>query len=144
MRSLVALLLAVTAVTASAAATADVSADELAKIAQNPLANLVTVPFQYNGNFNVGPLKSSQDILNIEPIIPFAVNEDWNLLTRTILPLIRQPGLLPGQEDRFGIGDVQPSFFLSPSKPGPGGFIWGAGAIVQIPTHSNGLGNKNW
>lgn len=123
---------------------AGLSAEQLARIAQNPLANVISVPFQYSANFDVGPLKLRQDILNIQPVVPFAVNDEWNVITRTVIPLIRQPEFFPGQGERSGIGDIQFSAFLSPGKPGPGGLIWGVGAVAQTPTDSNGLGNKNW
>jgi len=128
----------------SAPARAELSAEDLAKLAQNPVGNLISVPFQNNTNFNVGPLNGTQNILNIQPVIPIEVNKDWNVITRTILPLVWQPAFQPGEGDSFGLGDMQLSAFLSPSQPGPGGLIWGAGAIVQMPTDTNGLGNKNW
>ena len=126
------------------AAYAAMSSDELAKLAQNPVGNLVSVPFENNTNFNVGPLNGTQNILNIQPVYPIELSADWNLITRTILPLVWQPEFYPGQGSRFGLGDLQLSGFLSPSQPGPGGLIWGAGAIVQMPTDTNDLGNKNW
>jgi hypothetical protein len=128
----------------SISAHAEMSTEELAKLAQNPVGNLISVPFQNNTNFNVGPNDGTQNVLNIQPVIPIELNKDWNLITRTIMPLIWQPGFYPGQSPRFGLGDIQMSGFVSPSKPGPGGLIWGAGAIVQMPTDTNDLGNKNW
>jgi hypothetical protein len=123
---------------------ADMSAEDLAKAAQNPIGNLISVPFQNNTNFGVGPQDGTQNILNIQPVIPFEVDKDWNIITRTILPLIWQPGSVPGEGTTFGLGDLQLSAFLSPSEPGPGGLIWGVGAIVQMPTDTNDLGNRNW
>jgi hypothetical protein len=124
---------------------AALSAEELAKLAQNPVGNLISVPLQNNTNFNTGPLSGTQNILNIQPVIPIEVNKDWNIITRTILPLIWQPEFLPGKGSSFGLGDIQLSAFLSPASPGPGGLIWGAGAIVQMPTNTDDvLGNKNW
>ena len=140
-----ALALAALACTLAPPAHAAMSAEELAKLAQNPVGNLISVPFQNNTNFNVGPLDGTQNILNIQPVIPIEVNKDWNVITRTIFPLIWQPEFVPGQGSTFGLGDVQLSAFLSPAEPGPGGLIWGAGAIVQMPTNTDDvLGNKNW
>jgi hypothetical protein len=76
---------------------AEMSAEELAKMAQNPVGNLVSVPFQNNTNFNTGPLSGTQNILNIQPVVPINVNKDWNLITRTIMPLIWQPATLPAK-----------------------------------------------
>ena len=128
----------------AAPARAELSAEELSKLAQNPVGNLISVPFQNNTNLNYGPEKGTQNILNIQPVYPIEMNKDWNLITRTIIPLIWQPGFVPGQGTEFGLGDIQFSGFLSPSVPGPGGLIWGAGAIAQMPTDTNDLGNKNW
>jgi hypothetical protein len=144
MKSCIAAIVAALLALVSSAARAELSAEELAKLAQNPVANLVSLPFQNNTNFNVGPLGGTQNILNIQPVVPFTLNSDWNLITRTIVPLIWQPEFFPGQGNRFGLGDIQLSGFLSPSKPLEGGWIWGAGAIVQMPTDTNELGNKNW
>ena len=124
---------------------AEMSAEELAKVAHNPVGNLVSVPFQINTNFNTGPLSGMQSILNIQPVIATEVNKDWNIITRTIMTLMWQPAFVPGQEDTFGLGDIQLSAFLSPSSPGLGGLIWGAGTILQMPTNTDDvLGNKNW
>ena len=140
-------LAAVAALSAMVAlpAHAALTAEELAKIAQNPVGAMISVPFQNNTNFNTGPLSGTQDILNIQPVIPVTINEDWNLITRTIVPLIWQPGFAPGQGSTFGLGDIQLSGMVSPSKPAPGGLIWGVGAITQLPTNTdNVLGNDNW
>ena len=67
---------------------AELGDDELARLAQNPVGNLVSVPFQNNTNFNVGPTGRTQNILNIQPVIPFTLNKDWSLVTRTIMPLV--------------------------------------------------------
>jgi hypothetical protein len=123
---------------------AEMSAEELAKLAQNPLANLISVPFQNNTSFNYGPEDGTQNILNIQPVIPIKLNQDWNLITCTIFPLIWQPRLSPEQDSAFGLGDTQYSAFRSLSDASSGR-IWGVGAIGQLPTHTNrALGNQNW
>ena len=127
---------------AATTAHADLSAEDLAKIAQNPVGNLISVPFQENAYFNVGPLNGTQNVLNIRPVIPFSIGEDWNIITRTILPIVWLPAFAPGQGGTSGISDTQISAFLSPAQPGA--WIWGVGAITQLPTHSNDLlGNNN-
>jgi hypothetical protein len=130
------------ALTAASAAHAELSPEDLAKIAQNPVGNLISVPFQENAYFNVGPEERTQNVVNIQPVIPISIGQDWNIITRTILPIISQPGFSPTQGSTTGIGDVQVSAFLSPASPGA--WIWGVGAVTQLPTHSNDLlGNNN-
>jgi hypothetical protein len=131
------------ALLAIAPAQAEMSAEELAKLAQNPVGNLISVPFQNNTNLNYGPEKGTQNILNIQPVIPIEVNKDWNIITRTILPVIHMPSLGPDIGSKDGIGDTVLTAFLSPANPGE--WIWGAGPVVQLPTNSTAeLGNKNW
>jgi len=127
----------------AATALAAMSATELAKLAQNPVGNLISVPFQNNTNLNFGPEKGTQNVLNIQPVIPISVNSEWNIITSTILPLISMPALGPNDSRTNGIGDTQFTAFLSPANPD--NWIWGVGGIVQIPTNSNSeLGNDNW
>lgn len=128
---------------ATQAARAALSSEELAKLAQNPVGNLVSIPFQNNANLNYGPGKQTQDILNIQPVIPIDFSPDWNIITRTIVPLISQPALLPGDSRVYGVGATQLSAFLSPANPN--GVIWGVGAITQIPTATQTeLGSQRW
>jgi hypothetical protein len=121
------------------------SDEDLAKKTQNPVADLISVPFQDNLNFDVGPYDRVQNVLNVQPVIPVSLNSDWNLITRTILPIVSQPTLFPGGGRDTGLGDLQFTSFLSPVKPGPGGIIWGAGPIFQFPTHTDDtLGVAKW
>ena len=116
---------------------------ELAKKTQNPVSDLISVPFQSNFNFGVGPDDDLQYVLNIQPVVPFTLTEEWNLITRTIIPLIDQPELAPGFGDEFGLGDIQMSLFFSPAKPGA--FIWGLGPVFQFPTATDeSLGTEKW
>jgi hypothetical protein len=136
-------LLSLAVLFATVPARAEMSAEELAKLAQNPVGNLISLPFQNNTNFNVGPYSGTQNILNVQPVIPISVNEDWNIITRTIVPVISQPQLSPAMDRKNGIGDTVFTAFLSPAKPGQ--WIWGAGPVLQIPTNTSAeLGNKNW
>ncbi|MBC7940247.1 MAG: neuromedin U [Chitinophagaceae bacterium] len=124
-------------------ATAQGSSEDLAKAAQNPLASLISVPFQNSSNFNVGATERTLNVLNIQPVVPFSAGPDWNVITRTIVPIIQQPGLVQGQDSVSGIGDIQFNAFLSPKTSA--GWIWGLGAVVQLPTHSDErLGNDRW
>jgi hypothetical protein len=116
------------------------SADDTSALAeklQNPVADLISLPFQNNTNFNVGPNKGTQDNLNIQPVIPIHINQDWNLITRTILPLIWSPSFQPiGSVPPFGLAPTTFSAFLSPTQT-IDGWTWGVGPIVQLPTATN-------
>lgn len=119
------------------------SADDLRQAAQNPMADLLSVPFQNNTNFGYGPLGKTQNITNIQPVIPVELNGNGLLISRTIAPLISQPGFYDGQDRTFGLGDINQSLFLGPSKPGE--IIWGAGAVFLLPTATDSrLGGKKW
>jgi hypothetical protein len=116
---------------------------DLAQAAQNPVANVISLPFQNNTNFNFGPLEKTQNILNIQPVIPFSLGQNWNLITRTILPVISQPALFPGDDRTFGLGDTVFTAFLSPASPGR--IIWGAGPVLLLPSATDDkLGTDKW
>ncbi len=118
--------------------------EDLAKKLQNPIGDLISVPFQNNLNFNVGPHKGTQNILNIQPVVPIHLGPDWNLITRTILPLVWSPSYAPGRSVPFGLGPTSFTAFLSPSTP-TNGWLWGAGPIVQLPTATDSsLGSNVW
>jgi hypothetical protein len=116
----------------------------LAKKLQNPIGDLISIPFQSNTNFNVGPNKGTQEILNIQPVVPFHLNDNWNLITRTILPLVWSPSYQPGQSVPFGLAATSFSAFLSPKNP-VDGWVWGVGPVAQLPTiTSRTLGSNVW
>ena len=116
---------------------------ELARAVQNPIASLISLPFQNNTNFDVGPRDKTQNIMNIQPVIPFELNENWNLITRTIVPVISQPAFTPAQDRDFGLGDTVFSAFLSPKDSGE--WIWGVGPALLLPTSTDDrLGAGEW
>ena len=117
--------------------------ENLAKAAQNPVANMISVPFQNNFNFGIGPNNAMQYVLNIQPVIPISLSKDWNLITRTIMPIINMPSPAPGVASASGLGDINPTLFLSPANSGK--FIWGVGPTFTLPTATDGaLGNGKW
>ena len=107
----------------------------LQKATQNPVASLISVPVQNNSNFDIPPNKRTQDVLNIQPVIPIGVAKDWNLIIRWITPTIWQPDPSVKDIGFYGIGDMQPTFFLSPKKTGK--VIWGVGPYFILPTATN-------
>ena len=116
------------------------SAEALAKQSQNPIANLISLPLQNNFYFGTGSKNRTVYAGNLEPVIPIHINDNWNVITRTILPIINQPSLFPGVNGATGLGDINPTFFLSPAKPGE--LIWGAGPTFTLPTATDSqLGN---
>ncbi|MCE0523867.1 MAG: hypothetical protein LV480_13245 [Methylacidiphilales bacterium] len=123
--------------TPNTATSTDTQTEELAKKAQNPVADLISVPLQSNFNFNTGPSNATVDVFNLQPVIPFHITKDWNLITRTILPIVNQPSVAPGYPSAFGLGDLNPTFFFSPSKPSK--FIWGFGPTFTLPTGTDAI-----
>jgi len=105
--------------------------EDLAKKSQNPIADLVSVPFQSNTNFNAGPFNRTQEVLNIQPVVPLHINENWNLIARTIVPVISQPSPIFNSNTN-GIGDITEELFVSPVHSGP--LIWGVGPVFTVPS----------
>jgi hypothetical protein len=125
------------------AAQTDSSAEDLAKKTQNPVADLISVPLQSNWNFGAGSRDKTIYILNVQPVIPISITQEWNLITRVIMPVINQPSLFPGTNGATGLGDINPTLFFSPAKPG--GLIWGFGPTFTLPTATDRrLGSGKW
>ena len=120
-------------------------AGELANKLSNPISSLISVPFQ--SNFDFGGGTENHDLkytLNIQPVIPVSISKDFNLITRCIIPIIYQQEQFPGQQDNFGLGDINPTFFLSP-KAEIGGWIVGVGPVFLLPTATDtALGTGKW
>lgn len=131
-----------------AATVAADAGDQQAKLAMqlnNPVAALISVPLQSNWDFGIGPSDAYKYTLKIQPVIPVTLNSEWNLISRTILPVIDAESPAPGIDDAFGLGDTNQSFFFSPKDPTSNGWIWGAGPIFLIPTATDDLlGNNQW
>lgn len=110
----------------------------LAKKLSNPIAALISLPMQYNYDSDIGTDdRGSRSTLNIQPVIPFSISENWNLISRTILPVIDQQDIFTQGQSQTGIGDVVQSLFFSPKAPTSSGWIWGAGPVVLLPTGSD-------
>ena len=137
----------------------DTSSDqaELAKKLSNPVASLVSVPFQNNFQFGVGGNSGYTYILNIQQVVPLGLTGNWNLIVRPIIPLVHQDDIAARQSSGdveeiiapggfyTGLGDITPQFYFSPSKPGPGGLIWGTGPVFLLPTATDRrVGSGKW
>ena len=127
-----------------AADDAKTQAAELAKKLQNPVAALISVPIQNNWDFGIGPANAMKYTANVQPVIPITLNEDWNLISRTILPVIYAESPTVGGSSKTGLGDVLQSLFFSPKAPTSGGWIWGAGPVALLPTGTDGLSAHEW
>ena len=137
-------LLATLLLAATSPAFAQDSDNDLAKKLNNPVASLVSVPLQFNYDCCYKPAGSDRVMLNIQPVMPFGVTQDWNLIVRTILPVIAQPSTVTGGHSSFGFGDTTQSFFLSPTAEA-GGFIWALGPAFLWPTATGpALGSHKW
>jgi hypothetical protein len=109
----------------------DVDEEDLARAAQNPVADLISLPFQNNTIFGFGPFDRTGNLLNIQPVIPANLSSKVNLISRAILPVVTAPDVTRPEGTTWGLGDLVYTAFFSPAKPSA--LIWGAGPVLQIP-----------
>lgn len=120
--------------------------EALAKQLSNPIASLTSVPIQFNYDNGVGPTDDGERyFVNVQPVIPMSIGEDWNLISRTIVPIIQQDEIFPGAGSQFGLGDTVQSLFFSPKALTASGWTWGIGPAFLVPTASDDLlGGEKW
>jgi hypothetical protein len=127
----------------SAIAQSETKATSDAQDAQNPIANIISIPFQNNTYLDYGPYKRDANVLVIQPVLPIAIDQDWNLITRWVTPIESLPRISPSQGDKFGLGNMEPEFYFSPSHVGD--IIWGVGPKLWLPTATDkALGLDKW
>jgi hypothetical protein len=116
--------------------------ENLAKQLNNPVADLISFPIQSNFDFNIGPSDGWRNTNNVQPVIPFSLNDDWNVISRTIVPVVYQDDVAGNSGSQFGLSDTVQSLFFSPKAPTPtsfGSLIWGVGPAAAIPTSTDRL-----
>ena len=129
---------------------------ELAKQLNNPIASLISVPFQSNWDFGIEAPDEAKKIpglhfqnayrytLNVQPVIPISISKVWNVIVRTIVPFIYAESPIKELDDQDGLGDIVQSFFFSPKAPTSGGWVWGAGPVFLYPSGTDGLSARKW
>lgn len=127
-----------------APAVAQDSTADLAKKLNNPVAAMISVPLQLNYDQRFGSAREGHKwTLNVQPVAPFSLNSEWNVISRTILPIVDQEDVIPGTS-QSGLGDITQSFFFSPAKPTAGGLIWGLGPVISIPLGTDDISTDKW
>jgi hypothetical protein len=137
-------------VSSTAPPSGETEGTKLAKQLANPIASLISFPLQSNYDWGLGPGgEGGQYKLNVQPVVPISLNRNWNLISRTIMPVIVQHDVVAmpsrANDSQFGISDIVQSFFFSPQKPTRGGIVWGAGPVFLVPTATDKLlGSGKW
>ena len=136
-------------------------ASELAKQSQNPVADIISIPFENNAYFDVGPSGKRMYTTTIKPVYPMKIGENLNLINRMVAPVMYLEGqdklammpdeeidvggnlIFPGTSSEFGLGNIQYMAYFSPASPGK--VIWGLGPVLELPTNTdNALGTDTW
>lgn len=126
-------------------AVAQDSQEELAKASLNPVAAMISLPLKLDYDSDIGPLRQGDKYqLTVQPVIPFSIGKDWNLISRTLVPLISQEDVAPGSGTQSAVGDITQQFYFSPKAPTAGGWIWGAGPQILLRTGGDNLSAEKW
>lgn len=126
-------------VLASPSLFAQQSSEQLSKEAANPLADLMSFPFQNNLDFGLGEFDRTRNVLNIQPVIPLAGGK---IITRTITPFVWLPDVTAESGSlSSGLSDITfTAFYALPA----GSVTLGIGPVIDIPSGGNLRGSKKW
>jgi hypothetical protein len=126
-------------------ARAQTSSEELAKKSLNPVASLISVPMKLDHDSDIGPAQQgSKTALTIQPVIPISIGSDWNMISRTLVPIVRQSDVAPGAGTQSGLADITQQLYFSPKEPTANGWIWGVGPQFLLPTGASELTADKW
>ena len=126
-------------------ALAEESEAEIAKKTNNPVADLISLPLKLDYDRNIGPAEQGDKYqLTVQPVIPVSISTDWNLISRSLIPLIEQHDVAPGSGTQSGLGDITQQFYFSPKAPTADGWIWGVGPQILMRTGTDGLTAHKW
>lgn len=142
MRALSPLLAAISLIVPVSAVAQD-SDEDLARKLSNPVSSMISVPLQWNYDCCYGPDDGERLTLHVQPVVPFKLNDDWNMIVRTIVPLVYQSSPAPGVENAYGVSDITQSFFFSPRQTS-NGITWAVGPVFLWPTGTDELGTRKW
>lgn len=121
------------------------STQDIAKKLSNPVADIITLPIEFNFDQHVGALDGDRYYANLIPVVPFHLNDDWNIVSRTVIPVVQQNRIYADERSEFGFVDATESIFLSPSMPTDNGVLWGVGPAFLIPIATDPrLGHEKW
>lgn len=123
----------------------DSDSADLARKLSNPVAAMISVPMQFNYDSGYGPADGYKAFINVQPVIPISLNDNWNMISRTIIPIVWQNDIAGNSGSQSGLGDISQSLFFSPKSPGPDGLIWGVGPVFLLPTGTDSLlSGRKW
>ena len=117
---------------------AETEDQSIARKLANPLSSMIQLPVDFTFDSNLGSNDQGERmVMTIKPVIPFSISKNWNVISRSVIPIISLDDAIPGRGTETGLGDAVQSFFVSPKTVGDSGWIWGVGPVFVLPTSNN-------